>query len=235
MLLPSVNFSHKRQTVFCVRISVLLLVFLFFGATTAAAEGDKRKEFVLFGTREFRSSIKSLPKWIRVVNFEKAKATFENFQGSRSGEWNKIKARLQNADEMTKLKEVNSFFNKWPYRTDMEAWGKSDYWATPKEFIGKSGDCEDYSIVKYYALKELGVPIENMRIVVLNDSIRNLDHSVLAVDVGGTLYILDNVSNLVLPDKRLAHYKPYYSVNENFRWVHLPPDTGDPGKSVIKR
>jgi Predicted periplasmic protein len=66
-----------------------------------------------------------------------------------------------------------------------------------KEFISKSGDCEDYSIVKYYALKSLGIPVENMRIVVLNDSIRNLDHSVLAVDVDGKIYILDNVSNLV--------------------------------------
>ena len=141
---------------------------------------------------------------------------------------------MANAAELEKLKEVNSFFNKWPYRTDMEAWGKSDYWATPKEFISKSGDCEDYSIVKYYALKSLGIPVENMRIVVLNDSIRNLDHSVLAVDVDGKIYILDNVSNLVLPDTRLAHYKPYYSVNENFRWVHLPPDTDDPTKSVIK-
>ena len=235
MLLPSVNFSHKRQAAFYFKISALFLVFLFFGATIAAAEGDKRKEFALFGTREFRSSIKSLPKWIKVVNFEKGKSTFENFQGSRSGEWSKIKARLANADEVAKLKEVNSFFNKWPYRTDMEAWGKSDYWATPKEFISKAGDCEDYSIVKYYALKDLGIPVEDMRIVILNDSIRNLDHAVLAVDVDGTVYILDNVSNLVLPDTRLGHYKPYFSVNENFRWVHLPPDTDDPTKSVIKR
>ncbi len=235
MPLPSAKLRRMKRMRFFLKIVVLLLAFLFFGVATAAAEVDKRKEFVLFGTKEFRSSIKSLPKWSRVVEFERGRATFQNFQGSRASEWNKLRARLENADVMTKAKEVNSFFNKWPYRTDMEAWGKSDYWATPTEFIGRSGDCEDFSIIKYYALKDLGVPVENMRIVILNDSIRNLDHAVLALDIEGRVYILDNVSNLVLPDSRLGHYKPYFSVNENFRWVHLPPDTDDPSKSVIKK
>lgn len=216
-------------------VAILLLAFFFFGtAAPAAADGDKRKELVLFGTREFRSSIKSLPKWIRVVDFEKNKSTFENLKDTKASEWLKIKANLSGKGIMDKLKSVNSFFNKWPYRTDMEAWKTSDYWAVPEEFIRKSGDCEDYAITKYYALKDLGVPIADMRIVILKDTTRNLDHAVLAVDVEGTIYILDNVSNLILTDKKLTHYKPYFSVNENFRWVHLPPDSSDPSKSVIK-
>lgn len=212
----------------------LLLLFFFCSATLlAAAEEDGRKAMTLFGTKEFRSSIKSLPKWTRVVDFEKGQRTFENFKGAKGGEWQRLKGALENKGSLEKLRDVNIFFNRWPYRTDMEAWGKSDYWATPKEFIGKSGDCEDYAITKYYALKDLGVPVSDMRIVALKDSIRNLEHAVLAVDVDGKAYVLDNVSNMLLPDTRLKHYKPHFSVNEFFRWVHLPPDTVNPAKSVI--
>jgi len=213
---------------------LLMLLFIFGAAGEAKAQENKRKEFELFGTKEFRSSIKSLPKWIKVIDFEKGNSTFKNLKDSKAARWTQIKEQAMNEDRLGKLKRVNNFFNQWPYRTDMEAWGQSDYWATPKEFVSKSGDCEDYAIAKYYALKDMGVPIEDMRIVVLNDSIRGLDHAVLAVDVDGTIYVLDNVSNLVLTDTRLTHYKPYFSVNENFRWVHLPPDTGNPSKSVIK-
>ena len=229
--MPSLNASMRPGRI--ARVAVLLLAFLILGGADALAQENKRKEFQLFGTKEFRSSYKSLPKWVKVVDFEKGQSTFANIQNSKASRWVAIRDEAAQQGRMEQVKRVNSFFNQWPYRTDMEAWGKSDYWATPKEFLSKSGDCEDYAITKYYALKDMGVPIEDMRIVILNDSIRGLDHAVLAVDVDGVVYILDNVSNMVMTDDRLSHYKPYFSVNEYFRWVHMPPDTGDPGKSVI--
>ena len=231
MPLQNVNAKLNR---FSALAALLTLLFIFGVPSEAGAQGNERKEFRLFGTKEFRSSIKSLPKWTRVVDFEKGRSTFENLREGKAARWEQVKEKAMKADRMGKLKRVNQFFNQWPYRTDMEAWGQSDYWANPKEFISKSGDCEDYAITKYYALKDLGIPVEDMRITVLNDSIRGLEHAVLAVDVDGTTYILDNVSNLILADTKLKHYKPYFSVNENFRWVHLPPDTVNPSKSVIK-
>ena len=231
--MPLLSVSSKLNRSFALTV-LLTLLFIFGAFAEAGAQGNERKEFQLFGTKEFRSSIKSLPKWTRVVNFEKGHSTFDNLREGKAARWEQVKEKALKEDRMGKLKRVNRFFNQWPYRTDMEAWGQSDYWATPKQFISKSGDCEDFAIVKYYALKSLGVPIEDMRIAILNDSIRGLEHAVLAVDVDGTSYILDNVSNLILADTKLKHYKPYFSVNENFRWVHLPPDTVNPSKSVIK-
>ena len=95
------------------------------------------------------------------------------------------------------------------------------YWAIPAEFLKKSGDCEDYAIVKYFTLKELGIPAENMRIVVVRDTLRNLAHAVLAVYLNGDAYILDNLSNTVLSHSRIRQYSPQYSVNESGRWAHL--------------
>ena len=34
-------------------------------------------------------------------------------------------------------------------------------------------------------------------------------------------YILDNLSNAILPHDRLRQYRPQYSVNEQGRWAHL--------------
>ncbi len=62
-----------------------------------------------------------------------------------------------------------------------------------------------------------------MRIVVLKDTLRNLDHAVTAVYLDGDAWILDNLSNAVLSHKRLSHYRPQFSVNEEYRWAHLTP------------
>ena len=86
-----------------------------------------------------------------------------------------------------------------------------------------SGDCEDYSIVKYYTLKALGVPVDDMRIVVVRETIRNIGHAVLAVYDGDDIYILDNLSEAVRPAQRIRNYVPQFSVNEKNRWVHVKP------------
>ena len=59
--------------------------------------------------------------------------------------------------------------------------------------------------------------------VVLKDTLRNLDHAVTAVYLDGDAWILDNLSNAVLSHKRLSHYRPQFSVNEEYRWAHLTP------------
>ena len=46
------------------------------------------------------------------------------------------------------------------------------------------GISEDYAIIKYFTLKEMGVDPKSMRIVVLRDTIRNLAHAVLVVYSG---------------------------------------------------
>jgi len=121
-----------------------------------------------------------------------------------------------------KIRAVNEFFNRWPYKEDTEVYGLSEYWATPTEFMARSGDCEDFAIAKYFALRELGFKNDEMRIVILMDQIRNIGHAVLAIynDNNETL-VLDSLSNLIVPHDRYKHYLPQYSMNETTRWAHL--------------
>ena len=119
------------------------------------------------------------------------------------------------------LDVVNRFWNGWPYRADAEVWGQEDYWAAPAEFLSRSGDCEDYCIAKYFTLRELGVPADAMRIVIVRETIRGRAHAVLAVYDGPQVHILDNLRDQVRPMRRVRNYQPHFSVNENGRWMHV--------------
>jgi len=184
----------------------------------------------LFRSHEFRSSLRALPNWTRVM--AEATGQTEAFESCNPSSgtcsaaalsWQKALRESLELQGIEQLKTVNRYFNRWPYRLDIDVYGVSDYWATPGEFLKLSGDCEDYSITKYYALRKLGVPGEDMRIVLLRDTIRNIAHAILAVRIDGEVYILDNMSDLVLSHLKYEHYIPQYSVNEFYRWAHVSP------------
>lgn len=184
----------------------------------------------LFRSHEFRSTLKALPNWSRVM--ASAEAQTEEYYAcdakletcsSAALSWQKIIRQSFDLPAMEQLKAVNSYFNRWPYRLDIDVYGVTDYWATPGEFLRLSGDCEDYSITKYYALRQLGFRIDDMRIVLLKDTIRNINHAILAVKLDDESYVLDNLSDLVLLHLKYEHYIPQYSVNEFYRWAHVAP------------
>jgi len=232
--------AQVRRAVVMFGVALLLCVGVWCSrAIAAAAVVDKAgQEFSplippgngLFGSHEFRSSLRALPQWSRVMAAAGAQVEVmarcdpQKEQCSAAVlSWQKIIHEARGQSFFEQLKAVNSFFNRWPYRLDIDVYGVTEYWATPQEFLRWSGDCEDYSIAKYYALKQLGVPIGRMRIVLLIDAIRGIAHAALAVSDGEESYVLDNLSDLVLSHRRYDHYLPQYSVNERYRWAHIAP------------
>ena len=199
----------------------ILAALLFSAALLQASYAWADEPLRLFKTVEFRGALKNLPKWDRVLKEEGKSPTFKSDAVVKL-KWEALKEKAAGLGLKEKLKLVNDFFNRMPYRTDREVWGVEDYWETPREFIQKSGDCEDYSITKNYAMRDMGLPAKEMRIVVLQDTIRNLAHAVLVVFGDGTAYVLDNLSNVIMTHDRLGHYKPEYSLNEEYRWAHVP-------------
>jgi hypothetical protein len=189
----------------------------------------------LFGTVEFRGELKNLPRWERIVKAERSSPTFDQdlskFMSPASvAQWQTMLQNLRDAPILEKGRAVNNFFNRWPYKRDIEIYGVEMYWPTPAEFLRNSGMCHGYAITKFYALLKMGVPEDRMRIVALNDTIRNIGHAVLALYVDDTAYILDNVSNVIMTHDRLAHYAPVFSVNQSFLWRHVVPKAPPPPK-----
>lgn len=215
-----VRIKEYIDSVLCVAVPFLLIFVLFFVSNAFARPH-------LFNTVEFQMTLASQKNWLGVMERNSRHPIFIDAQKlTHTLTWGELKAKAETLSILEKLRLVNQFWNRWPYRTDKELYHKDDYWAAPYEFLERSGDCEDYSIVKYYTLKELGVSIDDMRIVVVRETIRNIGHAVLAVYCGEEIYILDNLSDAVRSSYRIRNYIPQYSVNEKHRWVYVKSSTG---------
>ena len=124
--------------------------------------------------------------------------------------------------ESVSLRQVNGFFNQVPYRTDQQHWGAEDYWATPTEMLGSfGGDCEDYSISKYLSLKEIGVPVEKLRITYVRALRLGESHMVLAyyATPDADPLILDNINGTILPASQRQDLEPVYGFNDDDLWL----------------
>ncbi|MBI3480281.1 MAG: transglutaminase-like cysteine peptidase [Nitrosomonadales bacterium] len=116
----------------------------------------------------------------------------------------------------------NAFWNRVPYFSDKQHWGVDDYWATPIEMQGSNGgDCEDYSIGKYFTLKYLGVPVQKLRIVYVRALSRNEPHMVLAYypEPDAEPFILDNLNSEILPASKRTDLDPVFSFNDDDLWA----------------
>ena len=136
------------------------------------------------------------------------------------GEWRQMLQRLAGKPRREQVDGVNAFFNRFPYVVDPSNWDASDYWASPLQFLGRSGDCEDYAIAKFVSLRQLGFANAELRIVVLDDANLGVAHAVLVVADAGRLLVLDNQIPQVVDSTRILHYKPIYSINEERWWLH---------------
>jgi predicted transglutaminase-like cysteine proteinase len=177
----------------------------------------------LFGTREiYAPNLMMFPKWRQVM------ARFAEEQdacpdgGCDRDTWGKMIETLRDKDRMEQLRSVNRAMNERRYITDPVNWGVPDYWASPFQFLHKNGDCEDYAIAKFEALRAIGVPNEDMRIVILQDLNLDIAHGILVVYVGDDAWVLDNQIRSVVAADTIRHYQPVYSVNETGWWMHRP-------------
>lgn len=125
--------------------------------------------------------------------------------------------------EREKLEFVNDFMNQMPFVDDLTHWGKDDYWATPIEFLSTDGgDCEDFSIAKYFTLRELGVPDDRLRITYVKELVLYRQaHMVLAYfpSPDAEPLILDNINKTILPAGSRPDLLPVYSFNGSNLWL----------------
>lgn len=142
---------------------------------------------------------------------------------TRIEQWMKLMQTAKSLPEQEKLKRVNRFFNqRIEFVDDIYLWNRNDYWATPVEFLSRGqGDCEDYSIAKYFTLIELGVPEAKLRITYVKALRLNQAHMVLtyystprAIPV-----VLDNlIPEIISADKR-TDLQPVYNFNGSGLWL----------------
>jgi|GEM_PF-1299661 len=86
-----------------------------------------------------------------------------------------------------KAKGVDEFVDNFvDYNSDGNTYNSGDFFASPIETIqNRKGDCDDYAILKYFALRYLGVPADRLYICVVDTEGRpdTINHAVLMVDM----------------------------------------------------
>ncbi len=135
--------------------------------------------------------------------------------------WHAFLRTLVDRSPAEQMRAVNRYMNRVRYISDQRNYGVIDYWATPREFFARGGDCEDFAIAKFMSLRALGWSSDRLRIAVVIDRRKRQAHAVLVAYYGGRAYILDNQSQAVLTDNRVPYYHPVYSINEHYWWFHM--------------
>ncbi len=136
--------------------------------------------------------------------------------------WQYLVEEHEDAGEISSIYAVNDFFNQMRFISDKKHWQRNDYWATPVEFLSTNGgDCEDFSIAKYFTLRELGVPDERLRITYVKALELNQAHMVLAYyeTPDSEPLILDNLIKDILSASSRQDLLPVYSFNGTNLWM----------------
>lgn len=97
--------------------------------------------------------------------------------------------------------------------SDLAQWGVEDRWSAPLTTLATGrGDCEDYAIAKYVALKEAGVPENDMRLLIVRDLSVEEDHAVVAARLDGQWIVLDNRRLALVEDADMHRVIPLFVI-----------------------
>jgi predicted transglutaminase-like cysteine proteinase len=147
--------------------------------------------------------------------------------------WKRYAAQRKGAPlpEIELLAEVNRTLNRVRFVEDSAHWKEVDYWATPAESVASNGaDCEDFTIAKYFLLKELGIPVARLRMTYVKSLKLNQAHMVLAYYArpDAEPLVLDNLEDSVRPASQRTDLVPVYSFNDEEVWIEMRGRSGSP-------
>ncbi len=109
---------------------------------------------------------------------------------------------------------------------DEAQWGVEDHWSSPLETLQTHrGDCEDYAIVKYVALREAGLSSADVKIVILRKLFPSEDHAVAAARVNGEWLILDNLHLTLVRDTDMTRAIPKFQLDDSGVHRFVPTST----------
>ena len=150
------------------------------------------------------------------INAQHDKETTQRFTA-----WEHLMHHSLGKTEQEKIKSVNDFFNQMDWVSDKELWHKSDYWATPIEsLIRNAGDCEDFSIAKYFTLLALDIPFNRLRINYVKMADQQ-NHMVLSYysSLESAPLILDNFNKKLLKKSERTDLSFMFSFNSEGLWL----------------
>jgi predicted transglutaminase-like cysteine proteinase len=130
-------------------------------------------------------------------------------------------------DGRARLGEINRAINlAIRPMSDLAQYGQIDVWSSPLvTFASGAGDCEDYAIAKFAALRLAGVSPDDLRIVVMRDTIHGEDHAVAVARLDDHWLTLDNRRMAMVEDAYVRNYRPLYVIDQHgvMQYADTPP------------
>jgi predicted transglutaminase-like cysteine proteinase len=119
-------------------------------------------------------------------------------------------------DGRARLGEINRAINlAIRPMSDLAQYGEIDVWSSPLVTLAHgAGDCEDYAIAKFVALRLAGIAPGDLRIVILRDTMRGEDHAVAAARLDGRWLTLDNRRMAMVEDAQVRNYRPTFVIDQ---------------------
>jgi predicted transglutaminase-like cysteine proteinase len=117
-------------------------------------------------------------------------------------------------DGRARLGEINRAINlAIRPMTDLAQYGEIDVWSSPLvTFYHGAGDCEDYAIAKFVALQQAGISPDDLRIVVMRNTMSGEGHAVAAVRLDGHWLMLDNQRMAMVEDAYVRNFQPLFVI-----------------------
>ena len=135
---------------------------------------------------------------------------------------------LGNASALEQAEAVHWLVNARPYREDHRQFGRNDVWQTPFSFWRQGGDCEDYAIAKYMALRALGFSDDQLRLTVMTNRTRGEVHAVLLIRIAEAWYVADNLRRSLRPLEQYRGWRPVFSVSDAGAWRYVARPLPEP-------
>jgi predicted transglutaminase-like cysteine proteinase len=119
-------------------------------------------------------------------------------------------------DGRARLGEINRAINMAIRpMSDLDQYGQIDVWSSPLvTFASGAGDCEDYAIAKFVALRLAGISPDDLRIVIMRDTINGEDHAVAMARLDGHWLTLDNRRMAMVEDVYVRNYRPLFVIDQ---------------------
>lgn len=188
-----------------------------------------------------------LPVVASGIDIERLLASLLRMGGTEASlrDWQKLTSDASAMGSVdNKLRRVNEYFNRHIlFVDDQEVWGQTDYWATPMELLAKGkGDCEDFTIAKYFTLLNAGIADEHLRLVYVKARIGGPNSSLSQAHMVLAYYptpdaeplVLDNLITDIRPASRRPDLTPVFSFNSQGIWQGAggsdPRSTGGIGR-----
>ena len=140
-------------------------------------------------------------------------------------------------DGRARLGEINRAINlSIRPMSDEAQYGQPDVWSSPLvTFAHGAGDCEDYAIAKFVALRMAGISPDDLRIVIMRDTVRGEDHAVAAARLDGEWLMLDNRRMAMVADANTRNYRPLFVINQDgaMRYADAPLLASLPDRTTV--